>query len=56
VWHIAIVVNRRAGGTLFNGSQDDCVTAIRASLMKPDSGREDEKARAPALGATNIKL
>ncbi len=49
LWHIAIVVNRLAGGTLFNVREYDCVTAVRACFMDPDSGREYEKARAAAL-------
>ena len=49
LWQIAVIVNRFAGGSLWNVSEYDCVTAIRASFMDPDSGRAYEKARAAAL-------
>jgi hypothetical protein len=39
LWHIAGVVEQLSGGSLFNVSQDECVTAIRASFMDPDAGR-----------------
>lgn len=39
LWHIASVVTRLNGGSLFNVSQHECVTAIRASFMDPDAGR-----------------
>jgi hypothetical protein len=49
LWHIAIIVTRLNGGALFNVSAYDCVTAIRASFLDPDSGRQYEQARAAAL-------
>ena len=39
LWHIACLVTELNGGSLFNVSQQYCVTAIRASFMDPDSGR-----------------
>lgn len=39
LWHIAGIVAELSGGNLFNVSQHECVTAIRASFMDPDSGR-----------------
>lgn len=39
LWHIAGVVSSFDGGSLFNVSERECVTAIRASFMDPDAGR-----------------
>lgn len=39
LWHIAGVVTSLNGGNLFNVSQRECVTAIRAAFMDPDAGR-----------------
>lgn len=39
LWHIAGVVTQLNGGSLFNVSQHECVTAIRAAFMNPDAGR-----------------
>lgn len=39
LWHIAGVITSLNGGNLFNVSQRECVTAIRAAFMDPDAGR-----------------
>lgn len=51
LWHIAGVVRGLAGGSFYHVSQYDCVTAIRASFMDPDTAREYTKARVIALDA-----
>lgn len=54
LWHIAVMVASKAGGTLFNFSQYEVVTEIRASFMDPDAGREYIASRAaePTAAAT----
>lgn len=40
LWNIACTVTEMNGGSLFNVRQRECVTAIRASFMNPDAGRD----------------
>lgn len=39
LWFLAITVSTMAGGSLFNVSQNECVTALRASFLDPDEAR-----------------
>lgn len=48
LWHIAAQVASMSGGSLFNVSQRECVTALRASFMDPDTGCEFIKSSAAA--------
>jgi len=50
IWHIATQVSVMAGGSLFDMSQHECVTELRASFMNPDEGREFVKAAADGAG------
>lgn len=53
LWHIAWVVSKLAGGNLFNVSQRECVTEIRASFMDPDSARAYRAAANEPTAHTN---
>lgn len=55
LWQIAVVVAQLTGGTLLDISQHDCVAAIRASFLDPDSAREylaNQQAMAQKGGAS----
>jgi hypothetical protein len=40
LWHIAGQIEAMSGGSLFHMSQHECVTALRASFMDPDTARQ----------------
>lgn len=44
LWHIAGQVEAMSGGSLFNMSQHECVTMLRASFMDPDTAQKYMKA------------
>jgi hypothetical protein len=55
LWHIACVVNNLNSGSLFNISQHECVTEIRAAFMDPDAGRAfiiGQISKVPAMTST----
>lgn len=39
-WHIIVKAATKSGGNLYDLSQDECVTDVRASFLNPDAGRE----------------